>query len=32
METIDDDGDAYSYNPVTGETAWLDSESDEHGQ
>ena len=25
----DDDGDAYSYNPVTGETVWLDSKSDE---
>ena len=22
----DDDGDAYSYNPVTGETAWLESD------
>ena len=27
----DDDGDAYSYNPVTGETAWLESD-EEHRQ
>ena len=28
----DDDGNAYSYNPATGEMAWLDSGSDEEHQ